>query len=101
VAYQGAGRGLGGPEVIGLCEAATDGLWPDLTILLRIDPEAGLARAGGDDRFEAEGVALQRAVAQAYEEIAMVASDRMVAVDATGEVDEVHRRVMEVVAARA
>jgi dTMP kinase len=98
IAYQGTGRGLGGPEVIGLCDAATDGLWPDLTILLRIDPDAGLARAGGDDRFEAEGLELQKAVAEAYEEIALTASDRVVPVDATGSPEEVHARVMEAVA---
>ena len=63
VAYQGAARGLGVGEVIGLCETATDGLWPDLTLLLRIDPETGLGRAEGEDRFEQEGLALQQAVA--------------------------------------
>ncbi|HKG36128.1 MAG TPA: hypothetical protein VKA89_06795, partial [Solirubrobacterales bacterium] len=80
--------------------AATDGLWPDLTILLRIDPGDGLARAGGDDRFEAEGLEFQRAVAEAYEEIAITASDRVVPVDATGSPEEVHARVMEAVARR-
>jgi len=97
VAYQGAARGLGVGEVISLCETATDGLWPDLTILLRIDPEVGLGRAAGDDRFEAEGLELQRAVAEAYDEIAQIASDRVAVVDAEGSVEEVHRRVMDVV----
>jgi dTMP kinase len=97
VAYQGAARGLGVGEVISLCETATDGLWPDLTILLRIDPEVGLGRADGDDRFEAEGLELQRAVAEAYDEIAQIASDRVAVVDAEGSVEEVHRRVMDVV----
>jgi dTMP kinase len=97
VAYQGAARGLGVGEVIGLCEAATDGLWPDLTILLRLDPETGLGRAEGDDRFEQEGLGLQRAVAEAYEEIAIIASDRVAVVDASGSVEEVHERVMEAV----
>ncbi|HEV2727704.1 MAG TPA: dTMP kinase [Solirubrobacterales bacterium] len=97
VAYQGAARGLGVGEVIGLCEAATDGLRPDLTLLLRIDPEAGLSRAEGDDRFEREGLGLQRQVAEAYEEIAQIASDRVVVVDADGSVEEVHERVMEAV----
>lgn len=97
VAYQGAARGLGVGEVIGLCEAATDGLWPDLTILLKLDPETGLGRAKGDDRFEQEGLGLQRAVAEAYEEIAIIASDRVVVVDASGSVEEVHERVMEAV----
>lgn len=100
VAYQGAARGLGVGEVIGLCEAATDGLWPDLTLLLKLDPELGLGRAEGEDRFESEGLELQRAVAEAYEEIAIIASDRVVVVDATGTVEEVHARVMEAVRAR-
>ncbi|HEY0318262.1 MAG TPA: dTMP kinase [Solirubrobacterales bacterium] len=97
VAYQGAARGLGVGEVIGLCDTATDGLWPDLTLLLRLDPEVGLGRADGDDRFEAEGLELQRAVALAYDEIAQIAADRVVVIDATGSVEQVHERVMEAV----
>ena len=97
VAYQGAARGLGVGEVISLTDAATDGLWPDLTILLRVDPEVGLGRADGDDRFESEGLDLQRAVGEAYEEIAQIASDRVVAIDADGSVEEVHERVMDAV----
>ena len=100
VAYQGAARGLGVGEVISLTDAASEGLWPDLTLLLRVDPETGLGRAGGEDRFESEGLELQRAVAEAYEEIAMIASDRVVAIDGTGTVEEVHGRVMEAVRAR-
>ncbi|MDQ3725881.1 MAG: dTMP kinase [Actinomycetota bacterium] len=97
VAYQGAARGLGVGEVITLCETATDGLWPDLTLLLRIDPETGLGRAESDDRFEQEGLGLQQAVATAYEEIAQIARDRFAIIDATGTVEEVHQRVMEAV----
>jgi dTMP kinase len=97
VAYQGAARGLGVGEVIGLCDTATDGLWPDLTLLLKLDPTVGLGRADGVDRFETEGLELQRAVAEAYEEIAVIASDRVVVIDAAGTVDEVHERVMEAV----
>jgi dTMP kinase len=101
VAYQGAARGLGVGEVIGLCDTATDGLWPDLTLLLKVEPELSLGRAGGKDRFESEGLELQRAVARAYEEIAIVASDRVVVIDADGTVDDVHERVMEAVRSRA
>ncbi len=102
VAYQGAARGLGVGETISLTDNASDGLWPDLTILLRVDPETGLGRADGSDRFESEGLELQRAVATAYEEIAKIASDRVVVVDGAGSVEEVHDRVMEAaVGARA
>jgi dTMP kinase len=97
VAYQGSARGLGAGLVIGLCDTATDGLWPDLTVLIRVAPEVGLARAGGKDRFESEGLSFQRAVAEAYEEIAIIAADRVVVVDGEGSVEEVHARVMEAV----
>jgi dTMP kinase len=100
VAYQGAARGLGVGEVIGLCDTATDGLWPDLTLFLRVEPAVGLGRAKSEDRFEAEGLELQQAVAQAYEEIAIIASDRVVVIDATGTVEEVHARVLAAVEAR-
>jgi dTMP kinase len=100
VAYQGGARGLGTSHVLSLTDTVIDGLWPDLTILLRVDPEVGLGRAESDDRFEAEGLELQRAVAEAYEEIAIIASDRVVVVDAAGTVEEVHERVMAVVEER-
>jgi dTMP kinase len=100
VAYQGGARGLGTSHVLSLTDTVIDGLWPDVTVLLKIDPEAGLGRAEGEDRFEAEGVELQRAVAAAYEEIAAVARDRVVVVDAVGSIDEVHERVIAVVEAR-
>lgn len=100
VAYQGGARGLGASHVLSLVDTTIDGLWPDLTLYLRIDPEVGLGRAGGEDRFEAAGVELQRAVAEAYDEIAQIASDRVVVIDGEGTVAEVHERVMETVRAR-
>jgi dTMP kinase len=100
VAYQGGARGLGTSHVLSLTDTVIDGLWPDLTLLLRLDPEEGLGRAAGEDRFEAEGVELQRAVAEAYEEIAIIASDRVVSIDATGTVEEIHASIVEVVESR-
>ncbi len=97
VAYQGGARELGTSHVLALTDTVIDGLWPDVTVLLRVDPEVGLGRADGEDRFESEGVELQRAVAEAYEEIAQIASDRVVVVDGDGSVDEVHARVLQAV----
>jgi dTMP kinase len=97
VAYQGGARELGTSHVLSLTDTVIDGLWPDVTVLLRVDPEVGLGRADSDDRFEAEGLDLQRAVAEAYEEIAQIASDRVVAIDAGGSVEEVHARVMDAI----
>jgi dTMP kinase len=100
VAYQGGARGLGTSQVLSLTDTVIDGLWPDLTILLRVQPEVGLGRAEGEDRFEAEGVELQEAVAEAYEEIAIIASDRVTAIDASGPPDDVHARILEIVRTR-
>ena len=100
VAYQGGARGLGTSHVLSLTDTVIDGLWPDLTLLLRVDPEVGLGRAEGEDRFEAEGVELQREVAEAYEEIAIIASDRVVVLDASGTVEELHATILETVETR-
>jgi dTMP kinase len=97
VAYQGGARELGTSHVLSLTDTVIDGLWPDVTVLLRVDPEVGLGRADGKDRFESEGVELQRAVAEAYEEIAQIASDRVVVVDGAGSVEEVHASVLDAV----
>jgi dTMP kinase len=108
-AYQGAGRGLGIDEVERVNEVAIAGSVPDLTILLRLGARDAEARgqqrllageADGADRFEAEGSEFQRVVAEAYERIAAANPERIVAVDGEGTVDEVHRRVMEVVRSR-
>jgi dTMP kinase len=82
LAYQGYARGLGEAEVRLVNDWATGGLEPDLTVLLRIDPRAAAARAGEADRFEDEGLDLQRRVADAYEQLAAANPARWKAVDA-------------------
>ena len=99
-AYQGGGRGMGLELAERLSEAAAEGLRPDLTLLLWIDPQQAAKRSAGDDRFEAAGLDFQRVVAAAYEEIAARHAERVVRVDASGSVEEVHARVMEAVEAR-
>jgi dTMP kinase len=97
LAYQGHARGLGEDEVRRLNEWATDGLTPDLTVLLRLDPADALARAGSVDRFEEEGMGLQRAVADAYDRLAQAAPERWRAVDAARDEDAVHADVLALV----
>jgi dTMP kinase len=86
LAYQGAGRQLGIEAVREVNELATGGLRPDRTLLLRIDPAAGLARAlarsAGADRLEREPAAFFAAVAAAYDDLAAAEPDRFVVLDA-------------------
>lgn len=108
-AYQGAARGVGVEIVEQLNEVVIGSCVPDLTLLLRIDPDEAERRgqqrleageADGSDRFEGEGIALQRAVAAAYEELAARHSGRIVVIDAEGDPDQVHERVMAAVRER-
>ena len=94
VAYQGGARGLGIDRVEELNEWVTDGLWPDVTFLLDLEPGAASARPSQADRFEAEGEELQRAVAEAYEVLARRHPDRYVRIDAARPVKEVHADVL-------
>ena len=99
LAYQGAARGLGADEVLRINRWATEGLAPDLTIYLAIDPRAAAARAGQTDRFEEEGAELQTLVHDAYEELAAAEPGRIRRVDANRPSDEVHADVVELVEA--
>jgi dTMP kinase len=91
LAYQGAGRGLGVEEIRALNEFATGGLRPDRTLLLRIDPAAGLARISDRpaDRLEQEDGAFFAAIARAYDELAAAEPDRIAVIDASQPPDRV------------
>lgn len=97
VAYQGYGRGLGEQDVLALNAWATQGLFPDVVVLLHLEPEEGLARRGGPgDRFESEDLAFHAKVADAYLRIAEEHPERFAVVDASGTPEQVYLRVREV-----
>ena len=113
LAYQGAGRGLPVEELQSLIEIATSGLRPDLTLLLDIPSEAGLARlrAGNAsaidgsrnqlsffeemqlpldwNRFEDEELSFHRRVREAYRQLADAEPERWRIIDATQPVEQV------------
>lgn len=99
LAYQGGARGLGIEEVERINEAATGGLRPDLTVLLDLGPEQAARRGGGGDRFEDEGLGLQREVARAYDRLAADDAVRWRRVDAAREPQLVHQDVLAAVQA--
>lgn len=96
VAYQGWARGLGEQDVLTLNVWATQGLFPDLVILLHLEPEAGLLRSLDEpDRIEMEGGDFHAKVADAYLRIAEEHPERFVVVDADGPPEQVHEQVVE------
>jgi len=94
IAYQGIARGLGADRVESLCDVATGGVWPDITFFLRLHPEVAAERIAAEgraaDRFEGEGLELQRQVATGYEEVAARHPERVKTIDASAEPDAIH-----------
>lgn len=101
IAYQGYGRQLPAAEVEHLSRWATDGLWPDLIVLLEVSPkdaEARLRRAL--DRLESAGEAFHRRVHDGFLVQAMEDPDRWAVVDGTLPEDDVAATVWEIVSIR-
>jgi dTMP kinase len=82
---------------------------PDLTVLVRIDPETAVGRGqqriesgadDGSDRFEGRGIEFQYQVAAAYDELARRHPERIVPVDAHGSPDDVHAQILGLVQER-
>jgi dTMP kinase len=89
VAYQGYGRDLGVDRVRDLSLYATDGLLPDLTILLDVDPSTGLSRVESPDRLESEPIEYHQAVRAGFLDIASKDPNRYLVVDASGSKDDI------------
>jgi dTMP kinase len=104
IAYQGGGRGLPLELIRTLAEAAHGDLWPDLTLLLDLDPAVGLARAGrrgSADRFEREELEFFGRVRASYLALAKEAPERVAVIDAgrpaneiAGDVEQHVRRLL-------
>jgi thymidylate kinase len=73
----------------------TGGLLPEATFLLLIDPDVATGRHVEPDRLEREGAELQAKVDAAYRQLAERFGERIVAVDAAREPDEIAREVRE------
>ena len=98
LAYQGWARGLGEADVLTLNVWATQGLFPDLVVLLHVEPERGLLRSTeAPDRMELEGQDFHAKVADAYLKIAEEHPERFVVVDGDQTPDEVFAAVRDAV----
>jgi len=98
VAYQGWARGLGEQDVLTLNVWATQGLFPDLVLLLHLEPEAGLLRSLEEpDRIEMESGAFHAKVSDAYLRIAEEHPERFVVIEADDVPERIHERVRDAI----
>ena len=94
LAYQGLARGLGLEPVLELNLAAVQGVLPDRTFLLLVDPARASARTGKRrDRIEREDDEFRARVDAAYRELAERFPERIVPIEADGSPEEVADRV--------
>jgi dTMP kinase len=117
LAYQGTAGGLTAREIRAAAEAATGGLWPDVTVLLDVDTATANTRMTGTqtkrgskpdptlslfaDRMEAKGDAFHARVRQGYLDQAAADPDKYVVVDASGSPERVWAELLERLASHA
>ena len=88
LAYQGGARGLGIDKILALNQYATDGYYPELTLLFDVDPRIGLARIAANkgrevNRLDLEKIDFHDSVRKTFLELAKRFPDRYVVLDAS------------------
>jgi len=104
LAYQGYGRGLALEDLVRLHRFALGSFAPDLTVILDLPVEIGLARAiaraGGEDRFERLDRAFHERLRHGFRQIALDDAARCVLIDASNDPQTVHQAILDAVQGR-
>ena len=105
LAYQGGARGLGVDSILQVNSFATEGTFPDLTLLFDIKPEIGLARIAANsnrevNRLDLEKIDFHNKVRNTFLELAKRYPERYVVIDASQSREEVAKKTLEVMLSR-
>ena len=105
LAYQGGARGLGVDEILNINMFATEGTFPDLTLLFDIEPELGLARIARNqnrevNRLDLEKIDFHKSVRETFLSLSRRFSNRFEVGDASLTFDEVFENALQVVLKR-
>ena len=105
LAYQGGARGLGVDNILQVNSFATEGTFPDLTLLFDLDPEIGLARIAANsnrevNRLDLEKIEFHKKVRNTFLELAKRYPKRYVVIDASQSKEEVAKKTLEVMLSR-
>ncbi len=98
LAYQGAGRTLDVAEVEAVARWATGDLRPHLTVVLDLEPQAGLDRFTGRDRIEGQSLEFHQRVRQGFLGLAAADPDHYVVLDARAPIEEIAAAIQQRVA---
>lgn len=100
-AYQGYGRGIDLDLLESIDKIATNGLRPDITVLLDLDVETGLKRnrrINKTDRLELEDVEFHERVRKGYHELAAKEPERIKVLDASVGIEEINIVIAGIIA---
>jgi len=97
LAYQGYGSGFDLDTINTLNTFATYGLVPDITFLLDIETEIGLKRQEDWNRMERKALEYHKRVRHGFLEVAKLHPSRIVVIDASKDIDSIHREIMRCV----
>ena len=105
LAYQGGARGLGIENILNVNMFATEGTFPDLTLLFDLDPRVGLARIAANsnrevNRLDLEKLEFHTKVRNTFLELAKRYPERFVIIDASQSREEVAKKTLEVMLSR-
>ena len=105
LAYQGGARGLGIDNILNVNNFATEGTFPDLTLLFDLQPELGLARIAANanrevNRLDLEKIEFHIKVRNTFLELAKRYPERFVIIDASQSKEEVAKKTLEVMLSR-
>lgn len=105
LAYQGGARGIGIDKVLDINMFATEGTFPDMTLLFDIKPEIGLARIAANagrevNRLDLEKMSFHEGVRKTFLELAERYPERYVVIDASKSPEEVIQDAMDAILAK-
>jgi dTMP kinase len=105
IVYQGLGRGIEPQAIIDINHFATQGITPDLTILLDLTPEQGMARLAKRnkeksqelDRLEQESLEFYHKVRQGYLDLAKTSPERYKVIEADDSIENIQQRIVALI----
>lgn len=101
LAYQGYARGLGIEEVYQINKYATEGILPDITFYIDVDPSIGLSRIKKNnrlvDRLDLEELSFHKRVREGYLEVAKIFKDRIKVIDGNRTPEEIYEDILKAV----
>lgn len=105
LAYQGYARELGVEDILNVNMYATEGTFPDLTLLFDLEPEVGLARINANsdrevNRLDLEKLSFHHRVRNGYLELAKRFPNRYVIIDASLPLEEVASHALKAIKER-